>query len=456
MKGRGPMPGEEGATGEPLTVAAISLGCPKNLVDTEVMLARLALAGFIVTPDARAADVVLVNTCAFIDSAREESLLALRRAAGRRRGGKRPAVVAAGCLVERLGEKIMADVPALAGALGTGAPGAVVAVTRAALAGKRPVTLRPAGYMPRRPPPRLQSTPRHYAYLKIAEGCANRCCYCLIPSLRGDLKSRPAGEVVGEAKSLIAGGARELVLVAQDTTRYGFDLHGGPRLAGLVRRLASLSGLEWLRVMYANPARVDDELLAAMAGSPAVCRYLDLPVQHASPRVLRAMGRPGGGEEFLRLVERVRGALPGVALRTTLMVGYPGETEADVRELEGFVTEARFDHAGVFTFSPQEGTPAAALPSPVPATAGVERAARVLAAQRKAAAAAARRRIGATLRAVVEGAAGGRWVRGRASTQAPEVDGTLRLFGDAPPPGEFVDAVVVGAGPYHLCATVKR
>jgi ribosomal protein S12 methylthiotransferase len=391
-------------------------------------------------------------------------------------------VVAAGCLVERRGAAIMADVPGLGGALGTGRVGSVVDVVRAAVAGEEPVVAGRPGHLPRHAPPRLLTTPRHYAYLKIAEGCANRCHYCLIPSLRGDLKSRPLAAVGAEAAQLLAAGAREIVLVAQDTTRWGLDLGGAPRLADLVRRLGGLLGLEWLRVMYAHPARVSADLLAALAGSPAACRYLDVPLQHASPRVLRAMGRGGGGgDEFMRLLERVRDALPGVALRTTFLAGFPGEDEGDVRELEAFVAASGFDHAGVFAFSPQPGTPAAGLAGQVPAAVAAERAARIYRAQRAAALAGARRRLGTRLRAVVEGtagrsvappdcaggedcgagsacprarAAGGRWVAGRAVTQAPEVDGRSYLFGAPKTPGTFVDATVAGCGPYHLCAIV--
>ncbi len=342
----------------------ISLGCDKNRVDAEIMSAKLAAAGHRIVDDIADADCAVVNTCGFIADAQREAIDCILDMAELKKAGALRAVVVTGCLAQRNREEVARLLPEVDAVAGLSADADIVGIVNGALAGERfcggfePEGLCLSGE-------RLLSTPQHYAYLKIAEGCSNRCTYCTIPSIRGRYRSRPAREVVDEARRLVDGGVRELILIAQDTTSYGIDLGGGESLAGLLRRLCGIDGLWRVRILYAYPERITDELIEVIAQNEKIANYLDIPMQHACDAVLRRMGRRGGGAELRALIERLRGRIQGVTLRSTFIVGFPGETDEQFEELCAFLKEARLERAGCFEFSPEDGTPAARLPGQV-------------------------------------------------------------------------------------------
>ena len=345
----------------PKTVGLVSLGCPKNLVDGEVMLGKLTQAGYTIVSDPKKADVLVVNTCAFIDRAKRESVDAVLEMAGEKDRGARRLVVT-GCLSERYDEELRREIPEIDATLGTGEVASIVDAVEG-----RP-TLRPEG-----PPtwiydhttPRIMSTPAYLAYVKISEGCDYTCTFCIIPKLRGVHRSRQVEDIVQEVKGLVLRGAREIVLVAQDSTRYGLDLGIRDGLAYLLRRLVKIKDLHWVRIMYAYPATLSDAALDVIAGEEKVANYVDIPLQHAATSVLKRMRRPFGREHVQDLLERIRTRVPGVAIRTSFIVGFPGETEEEYATLVELVRGFRFDHVGVFTYSEEEGTPSFDLPDRV-------------------------------------------------------------------------------------------
>src|SRR5882757_4141656 len=366
-----------------MKVGMISLGCPKNLVDSEVMLGLAQQGGHELTPDAAEAEVLIVNTCAFIDSAKQESIDAILEMARHKTDGHCTRLIVTGCMAERYRDELKKEIPEIDAVLGTGqVPEIVGAITggatpmtfyrgssrvgtvaRGTLA---PGTLAPGTLAPGALPtyiydadtPRLMATPKHYAYVKIAEGCDYKCAFCIIPTLRGEYRSRPGDSIVREARALAATGVKELLLISQDTTFYGIDRHERGALARLLRRLDKVPGLEWIRLLYLYPTTIDEDTLAAMAECEHVCKYIDLPLQHASNPVLQRMKRPGTRSKYDALLNRIRTRVPGVSLRTTFIVGFPGETQQDVDELSAFVNDHAFDHVGVFTYSHEEGTSA--------------------------------------------------------------------------------------------------
>lgn len=422
-------------------VAVASLGCAKNLVDTELILGKLGEAGYVLTTEADEADVVVVNTCGFIRAAKEESLETVLSLAEAKRHGRCRALVLAGCLAQRYGETLFRDLPEVDAIVGTGEYDRLPEVVRRALARERVLAVGKAGFLPEEAP-RLVTTGPASAYLKIAEGCDHRCAFCAIPLMRGAYRSRSVESIVAEAKALVAGGAREIVLVAQDTTAYGRDRYGILKLPDLLRRLARIEGLVWLRFLYGYPAHVTPELLSVMAEEPKVVKYLDLPLQHASEAVLRRMGRAGSADRYLELLSDARAAVPGLVLRSTFIVGFPGETEEDFEELLGFLRRASLDHAGFFAYSPEEGTEAARLGGRVAEETARERLARAAAVQKRISAAHQRSRVGQRELVLVESVGRGR-VTGRSVREAPEVDGRVVLRGNAPA-GAFV------------CGTIER
>ncbi len=438
-------------------VGVISLGCPKNLVDTEVMLGLLSRAGFAIVGDAARADVLLVNTCCFIEAAREEAAEALTEAAALRRAGRARALVCAGCWPQAEAERLRARFPEVDAFMGPGEVADVVEVVEGALAGvRRPApTAAPDAYLHAEGLPRLRTTPPWSAYVKIADGCSHGCRFCVIPRLRGRYRSRPLEAVVAEVRALAAEGVREVNLVSQDTTAYGQD-RGGPDLAELLCALDAVEGIRWIRLLYGFPARVSERLIEVIGGGSRVCHYLDVPFQHADPGVLRRMGRPGDGEVYLRLIARLREAMPDIALRSTFLVGFPGEGEAEFARLLAFVEAAQLDRAGAFSFSPEQGTPAAEMPDQVPAELAQERQEALMAAQQRISLERNRRWLGREIEVLIEGQdQRGRWV-GRSFRDAPEVDGTVVL---EPPgarlrPGEFARARVTAAKPYDLVGTL--
>lgn len=420
------------------TVWAVTLGCPKNRVDTEVMLGDLLSHGYALTSEPGDADVVLVNTCGFLAAARDESLTMLDDVARRMRPGAR--LVAAGCMTQRFEAQIRAAVPRADVFVGVHD----LLALRGRLGGDGPVS---GGAEPTAANPRLVTTPARSAYLKVADGCSRRCAFCIIPRIRGRQRSRPIDDVVAESRALASSGVREAVLVAQDLTHYGTDLPGTPTLAELVRRLADeVPGLDWVRLMYLYPRDIDDALLEVVAGHPRVLKYLDVPVQHGDDRVLATMRRGTTAREMLRLVDRIRKRVPGVVLRTTYLVGHPGETEAAFEALLAFVDATRFEMAGVFPFSPEPGSHAAGLPGQVPIRVRRDRAARLENRLSRIAEAQRATQIGQAHPALVEvPGTRGRPAEGRFWFQAPEVDGLVRWPARDVEPGDIVPVRITGA-----------
>ncbi len=371
------------------TFAFVSLGCPKNLVDSERMLGQLAQDGYALTPDADGADVVVVNTCGFIEPARQESLGVIREMLALKEQGRVGAVVVAGCLAERKKDDLLQEVPGVDHIVGVfGREEIVQVVNRALTSPKRQrggddheqrSLFRPAPVRALDDTARLRITPRHYAYLKISEGCDRLCTFCAIPGMRGKHVTKPIEQVVSEAKELIADGVRELILVAQDTTYYGLDLYGRVRLAELLRELDALEGLQWLRILYAYPMYLDDDLIATIASADKIVAYLDMPLQHINDRCLKRMQRRVSRAATEDLLGKLRRGIPNLALRTTFIVGFPGETEAEFEELVAFVKATRFERAGVFPYSFEPGTPATRLEGHLPEEVKVERRDRLMA-----------------------------------------------------------------------------
>lgn len=431
----------------PYRVAIISLGCAKNRVDTEVMLAGLAQAGYQPTNTVQAADVVIINSCGFIEAAKRESLAAVLEAAqGKRKGSK---LILAGCLAQGYGQELALELPEVDAFVGPGLAGQIAAVVKDVLAGKRVLALGQAGDWEALPLPRLLTSPAGSAYLKIAEGCSHRCTFCAIPRLRGPYRSRPEEAILTEAGQLAAQGVKEIVLVAQDTAAYGYDLYGEFRLPQLIRRLAKVEGIRWLRLLYLYPTHVSPLLLQVMAEEEKVCRYFDLPLQHSSPRILARMGRPPLSRVW-SLLEQIRSLMPDAVLRSTFIVGFPGEKEEDFAHLCSFLETVAFDWVGAFAFSPEEGTPAASLPDQVPQELKQERWQALMRLQRQITTRKLRAWVGRETEVLVEEAQKGkRAARGRTRGQAPEVDGTVLLKGRCQP-GEILPVRITGVRGYDL------
>jgi ribosomal protein S12 methylthiotransferase len=462
-----------------MKIGMISLGCPKNLVDSEVMLGLAQQAGHELTRDAADADVLVVNTCAFIDKARQESIDAILEMAEHKKTGKCQKLVVTGCMAERYRDELRAEIPEIDAVLGTGeVPEIVGAIggSGAAPSGNPPYLqlLRANGepiapshhrtiapvlptYIYDADTPRLLATPRHYAYVKIAEGCDYKCAFCIIPTLRGEYRSRPSDSILREAESLASRGVKELLLISQDTSFYGNDRGERGALARLLRSLNTVDGLEWVRMLYLYPTTIGDDVLEAMADSDKVCKYIDLPLQHASDAVLKRMKRPGTRASYERLLDRIRTRLPNVALRTTFIVGFPGETDAEFDELQAFVTATGFDHVGVFTYSDEVGTSAHALPDDVPAKVKRQRQSRLMAIQKRVVTRAQKNRIGQRVRVVIDGPSSEHElvIRGRLEGQAPDIDPQVYLTDCDPAEltaGTFIDAEIVGSREYDLIA----
>lgn len=438
----------------PEKVALISLGCPKNLVDSEVMLGHLKSQGYELTADAGEADVVVVNTCGFLQDAAQESVNTLLEAAERKKQGSLKAVVAAGCMTQRFGADVAEAMPEVDGFLGVGQGHALPDVVRRVLEGERAAVLQGPSAGFEGYGLRLQSTPSHTAYLKISEGCDRKCAFCIIPQIRGGMVSRTVDAIVREAQILAAQGTREVILIGQDPTRYGVDLKGEESthlLPDLLARLNDIPELRWIRLMYLFPDRHAPAVMDAIASLPKVCKYVDIPFQHASQRVLRLMNRPGSGAESLALLERMRAQCPEVSIRSTFIVGFPGETEEDFQEVLDFTRAARMDWVGVFQYSPEEGTPAAEREQ-VPARVIRSRYRRLMELQQEISTLRQQRWHGKEVEVVLEVRDGDRGT-GRTPGQAPEVDGEtvldLSLLPEARP-GDFLRARVTGSGPYDL------
>ena len=417
-----------------------SLGCAKNLVDSERLLAKLAAAGAIVGAAPEDADVIVVNTCGFIRPAKEESIEAIVEYSRLREEGSCRKLVVMGCLAERYAEDLREGFPEVDAVFGIHQQDAVVAACGLVLPDKGD-------------PGRLLVTPRHTAYLRISEGCDNRCSYCAIPLIRGGFASRPSQEILDEARRLVAGGVRELVVIAQDTTLYGTDLPNEIRIHELLARLDEIPRVHWIRLLYTHPAHFTQELVDAYVSLSKLCPYVDVPLQHLSDRILRRMKRRVTQEQCLALIGALRSAVPGIAIRTTFLVGFPGETRAEFNELLRLARELRFDHLGAFAYSREEGTPAVRLPGQISERAKSRRLRDLMLAQQEIAFERNRAMRGEVLGVVVDrpSAERGVWIA-RSRAQAPDVDGVTYLRGDGLRPGLFVQAKITGSRGYDLVA----
>jgi ribosomal protein S12 methylthiotransferase len=438
------------------TYAFVSLGCPKNTVDSERMLGKLAQDGYALSPDADGADVVVINTCGFIEPARQESLAVIREMLALKSQGRVGAVVVAGCLAERQREMLLEQVPDVDQIVGVFGREEIAAVVDRAVAQQREQRslFRPAPVRALEDTARLRITPRHYAYLKISEGCDRLCTFCAIPSMRGKHVTKPIEEVVREARELADDGVRELIVVAQDTTYYGMDLYGRPRLPELLRELDGIDGIEWVRVLYCYPEHVGDELLETLGSAKKVIPYIDLPLQHVNDRMLRRMQRRVTRASTEDLLRRLRQAMPDLTLRTTFIVGFPGETAAEFEELCEFVRETKFERCGVFPYSLEPGTPAEKLPGHLPEPVKAERVDRLMAVQQAVAFDWSRAQVGREVDVIVDGPDPefANHVRGRGVADAPDIDGLVRVKGKNLRPGDLVRAKVTAADGYDLAA----
>ena len=437
---------------EPISIGLVALGCAKNTVDLQVMAGHLLKAGCVLAPQPDDADVILVNTCAFIEAAREEAAAEILRACELKKAGRCRAVVVSGCFAQRYGERLMTAFPEVDAFLGIDAIDKIAGIVRRAV-GRRKVEVNVPPGMPEKlfapPVPALRLTGAAFAYLKIAEGCAHRCSYCAIPAIRGQYRSRPLRSVVSEARALLATGVKELNVIAQDPMLYGVDLADGTNVVTLLRALDKLKGDFWLRVLYAYPSEITDEFLDWMNTSPHAVKYIDVPIQHTDPQILKAMARGSAVKATLAAAARLRGAVPGVTLRTTVLTGFPGETKDSFAKLMMDVKRMKFDHLGAFAFSPEEGTVAFELDGGPSSAEAAKRARAVMSAQRKVWAEKAKGYVGKTFRALVvaPGVA-------RLESQAPDVDGVVRFKGKAGI-GSFVDMRIDRADGFDFTATVK-
>lgn len=441
-------------TGEVIGVMAakvgmVSLGCPKNRVDSEVMLGLLEDAGYQLTPEADDAEVLIVNTCGFIDAAKQESIDTILEMNNYRENGQLKALVMAGCLSQRYQQHLWDELPEVDAMVGTGEFHRIVEAVEGALVGARP------GFWGEMPVsgverPRRLTTPSYTAYVKIAEGCDHSCAFCAIPQMRGGYRSRPLADVVAEARQLAAQGVKELVLIAQDSTIWGHDLYGMPQLPRLLYALAEIPDILFVRLMYSYPTQVTKELVQAMRDLPMVAPYLDMPLQHAHPDLLRKMGRPFRREKTERVLGMVREAVPDVTLRTTFIVGFPGETEEHHQELLRFIEDMRFDHVGVFTYSPEEGTRAEGLGDPVSDALKQRRRREAMVLQRRLVGGVRGRHVGRIHPTIIE-EAGDTVSVGRGPTDAPGIDGVTYVKGRFEV-GEVVMSRIVGVKEYDLMA----
>ncbi|MFA4903537.1 MAG: 30S ribosomal protein S12 methylthiotransferase RimO [Desulfobaccales bacterium] len=441
----------------PLKIYAVSLGCPKNLVDTEIMLGRLTQAGWEVTGDPAAADVLLVNTCGFIEAACKEAVDTILSMARVKENEPGKRLVVAGCLVQRYGADLAQELPEVDLFVGVNDFPALADMLAGLATGQADRLFHTAPpYAYAAPEARYPATPAHLAYLKIAEGCSHRCTFCIIPQIRGPLRSRPLKTLVREAELLAGAGVKELILVAQDTTAYGKEEPGQPGLAALLRELAGIDGFRWIRLLYAHPARITRELLETMAAHPRILPYLDLPIQHGHDEVLRRMGRGYGRREILDAVQLIREILPGATLRTTVMTGFPGETEEHYQTLIDLMEEVRFDHLGVFLYCPETGTPAAQWSPKVSRREARRRARHLKAIQARIVKARLKALVGQVAEVLVEGVSpeSDYLLTGRMMSQAPDIDGQVYITAGVGQVGEIQTVRITRALPYDLVGEI--
>lgn len=421
-------------------VGIISLGCAKNRVDAEMLLYRIRNAGYKLCEDVAMADVAIINTCGFIESAKQESIEEILELSELKKEGKIKAIIVTGCLAERYKEEVMKEIPEADAVVGIGANDDIVKIIDKVLQGKKQQCFPDKLLLPLEGG-RIQSTPYYYAYLKIAEGCDNHCTYCAIPMIRGKFRSRKMEDIIAEAKHLAEKGVKELVVVAQDTSLYGKDIYGELMLAKLLKKLCEIDGIRWIRVLYCYPDKITDELLQVMAEEEKIVKYLDLPLQHCNGRVLKTMNRKGNKEELVKLIAKIREKVPGIVLRTTFIAGFPTETEEEFAELENFAKEVRFERVGCFAYSQEENTPAAKLEPQIPEDVKERRAEIIMENQQEIMEEFCQKLDGKTIEVLVEGYDQyAECFFGRSAWDAPEVDGSVffTVTGRKPAPGEFV------------------
>ena len=435
-----------------MKILFVSLGCDKNLVDSERMLGSLTGAGYEFTDDETEAEVIVVNTCCFIGDAKEESINTLLEMAKQKETGKCRVLIAAGCLAQRYKDEVLKEIPEVDGILGTTSYDRIVQVVEDTLGGKTDAEFEDINILHEKEARRVLTTGGHYAYLKIAEGCNKHCTYCVIPSVRGKYRSVPMEALVEEAKELASGGVRELILVAQETTLYGVDLYGEKKLPALLRELAKIPGIHWIRMLYCYPEEITDELIETIKTEEKVCNYMDIPIQHASDRILSRMGRKTNRKEITERLTKLREEIPDMAIRTTMITGFPGETEEDVEELLEFVDEMEFERLGVFPYSQEEGTPAAVMEDQVSDEVKEERRDRVMELQQEISLDHGQDMIGRELEVFIEGqVADENAYVGRTYMDAPGVDGYIFVnTGLELMSGMFVRVRVTGALEYDL------
>ena len=435
-----------------MKILFISLGCDKNLVASEVMLGLLDKKGYQIVDSEEDADIIVVNTCCFIHDAKEESIQTILEMAEYKKEGKLKALIVTGCLAQRYQQEIIDEIPEVDAVLGTTSYDHIVEAVEEALAGNGHVVLEDVDALPDVKEKRLVTTGGHYAYMKIAEGCDKHCTYCIIPKLRGNYRSVPMEKLLAEAKDLADQGVKELILVAQETTVYGKDLYGEKSLHKLLRELCKISGIQWIRILYCYPEEIYDELIQTIKEENKVCHYLDLPIQHASDAVLKRMGRRTSKAQLVEIIEKLRKEIPDISLRTTLITGFPGETQEQHEELKDFVDEMEFDRLGVFTYSPEEDTPAATMTEQIPEEVKEDRQAELMELQQEIAFDLAEDMVGREVLVMIEGkVADENAYVGRTYKDAPNVDGLIFINTDEElMSGDFARVRVTGALEYDL------
>lgn len=435
-----------------MNILFISLGCDKNLVDSEVMLGLLDAKGYQIVDDETQADIIVINTCCFVHDAKEESIQTILEMAEYKTEGRLKALIVTGCLAQRYRQEIIDEIPEVDAVLGTTAYDKIVEAVEEALAGVGHVELENVNALPLVDTKRLVTTGGHYAYMKIAEGCDKHCTYCIIPKLRGNYRSVPMERLIQEAKDLAEQGVKELILVAQETTLYGKDIYGEKSLHKLLRELCKVDGIRWIRILYCYPEEIDDNLIQVMKEEKKLCHYLDLPIQHANDEILKRMGRRTSKVQLEEIIGKLKREIPDITLRTTLITGFPGETEEQHEELKAFVDEMEFDRLGVFTYSPEEDTPAAEMPDQIPEEVKEDRQAEIMELQQEIAFAQAEDMIGEEVLVMIEGkVADENAYVGRTYKDAPGVDGLIFINTDEElMSGDFARVKVTGAVEYDL------
>lgn len=440
-----------------MKILFISLGCDKNLVDSEEMLGLLNSRGYTFTDDETEADIIVINTCCFINDAKEESVQTILEMAEYKKSGSCRALIVTGCMAQRYRQEILDEIEEVDMVLGTTAYDEIVSAVEAALNGSRKVGEKPLTYLPDVKEKRIVTTGGHFAYLKIAEGCNKCCTYCIIPKLRGKYRSVPMERLVEQAQELARQGVKELILVAQETTVYGVDLYGKKSLHLLLQKLCAISGIRWIRILYCYPEEIYDELIETMRTEPKICHYLDLPIQHASDAVLKRMGRRTTRADLTQIIEKLRAAMPDIMLRTTLIAGFPGETQEQHEELMDFIDEMEFDRLGVFTYSQEEDTPAASMPDQIDEETKLTWQEELMELQQEIAFDRAQEMVGRTVTAMVEGkVADENAYVARTYGDSPNIDGLLFIHTDELlMSGDFVRAKITGAAEYDLIGEIS-